>query len=144
MTGIIMAAHGKMADGLMDAVELIFGAQENVETHALTHGDDIEGFGQAIQTSINRLDKGQGVIVLTDLFSASPYNQSAIAFHKLQKQNYRLIAGMNLPMLIEVFNQRMIGSDIETIYQTAMETARDGIREFKDELSKVQVANNSF
>lgn len=138
MTGILLVTHGEMANGIMDSLMLIMGEQENYLTMGLKHGDDIGEFNQQIQKGIVELDQGNGVLVLVDLFSASPYNQAAMCFSQLQgAHDYRLISGVNLPMVVEAFNQRLIGSDLETMYQAAMQAGQEGIKEFFEEMEKI-------
>lgn len=137
MTGILIVTHGEMATGMMDSLRLIMGEQEAYQTLGLKHGDNIVEFSEKIQAGIRQLDKGEGVLVLVDLFSASPYNQAAMCFNKLKDHRYRLVSGVNLPMLIEAFNQRMIGADLETMYQAAMTAGQDGIKEFLEEMAKL-------
>lgn len=138
MIGIAIVTHGEMATGLMDSLSLIMGEQEDYQTLGLKHGDDIGEFGEKIQTAICELDTGDGVLVFVDLFSASPYNQAAMSFNKLKEHHYRLISGVNLPMIVEAFNQRMIGADLETMYQAAMTAGKDGIKEFLEEMAKLE------
>lgn len=138
MTGILIVTHGEMATGMMDSLRLIMGEQEQYQTLGLKHGDDIVEFSEKIQAGICQLDRGDGVLVLVDLFSASPYNQAAMSFNKLKEHHYRLVSGVNLPMIIEAFNQRMIGSDLETMYQAAMTAGKDGIKEFLEEMAKLE------
>ena len=138
MTGIVIVTHGEMATGLMDSLSLIMGEQEDYQTLGLKHGDDIGEFGEKIQTAICELDTGDGVLVFVDLFSASPYNQAAMSFNKLKEHHYRLISGVNLPMIVEAFNQRMIGADLETMYQAAMIAGNDGIKVFLEEMAKLE------
>lgn len=137
VAGILVVTHGEMATGLMDSLSLIMGEQEDYQTLGLKHGDDIVEFSEKIQAGICELDQGEGVLVLVDLFSASPYNQAAMSFNKLKDHKYRLVSGVNLPMLIEAFNQRMIGADLETMYQAAMNAGKDGIKEFLEEMAKL-------
>lgn len=138
MTGILIVTHGEMATGIMDSLSLIMGEQEQYQTLGLKHGDDIVEFSEKIQAGICELDKGDGVLVLVDLFSASPYNQAALCFNKLKDHRYRLISGVNLPMIIESFNQRMIGADLDTMYQAAMTAGKDGIKEFLEEMANLE------
>ncbi|MGM0300921.1 PTS system, mannose-specific IIA component [Enterococcus sp. AZ048] len=138
MKGILIVTHGEMATGIMDSLSLIMGEQEQYQTLGLKHGDDIVEFSEKIQAGICGLDKGDGVLVLVDLFSASPYNQAALCFNKLKDHRYRLISGVNLPMIIESFNQRMIGADLDTMYQAAMTAGKDGIKEFLEEMAKLE------
>ena len=138
MIGILIATHGKFAEGILDSVELIMGKQDNCQTLALCHGHSIESFSQDIYTSIKKLDQGHGVIVFTDLYSASPYNQAALNYKKLVGIDYRLVSGVNLPMLIEAFNQRMIGSSLVETTMKSLESGTEGIKEFLIELDKLK------
>ncbi|MGM0214333.1 PTS sugar transporter subunit IIA [Enterococcus sp. AZ109] len=139
MIGILLITHGEMAAGIMDSLQLIMGEQTDYQTMGLKHGDDISEFNEQIQAAIIQLDQGNGVLVMTDLFSASPYNQAAMCFNKLKaKHAYRLLSGVNLPMVIEAFNQRLIGSDLEATYQTAMQAGQTGIKEFFEEIQKLK------
>lgn len=134
MIGVIIATHGKMADGLLDSIELIVGKQKNCITLCLRHGDDIELFRQSIKDAIIKLSEGDGVIIFADLFAASPYNQAARIYPELKEYPYRLVTGVNLPMLIETMSKRMVGDDLETIVTSILETGKDGIKEFFTEL----------
>lgn len=138
MVGIIIATHGNMANGIMDSVELIMGKPKNCLTLGLRHGDDIGLFADKIIKGVADLDQGDGILILTDLFAASPYNQAAISYKKLVDHPYRLISGLNLPMLIESFNQRMRGADLDTITKSAIKSGKDGIKEFFEEMSKTR------
>ena len=73
-------------------------------------------------------------IVFTDLFAASPYNQAALCANRIKDVKIQLITGVNLPMIIEAINARMMGQDIEQITDAAFETAKVGIKNFWDEL----------
>lgn len=142
MTGILIVTHGEMATGIMDSLSLIMGEQQEYQTLGLKHGDDVGEFSEKIQAGICELDTGAGVLVLVDLFSASPYNQAAMSFNKLKDHSYRLISGVNLPMIIEAFNQRMLGANLETMYQAAMTSGKDGIKEFLEEMAKLEKNTN--
>lgn len=130
MIGIIVATHGKFSEGLVDAAEVIFGAAENVETLQLNQGDDIEALNRALLSAIQKVNTGDGVIVFTDLAGASPYNQALLAIHSLpeEEQDKMLVfSGVNLPMMIETLNHRMIGSDITTIATSIADGGKSGI-----------------
>ena len=76
MLGIVIATHGKLSDGLKDAAEVIIGETNNIVTVNLNAGDDVQALGGKIENAINEVNQDAGVIVLTDLVSASPYNQA--------------------------------------------------------------------
>ncbi len=70
--------HGKLSDGLKDAAEVIVGTTNNIATVNLNPGDDVQELGTTIESAIKEVNQATGVIVLTDLVSASPYNQSVL------------------------------------------------------------------
>lgn len=139
MIGVLVVTHGYLSKEFLNTVELIMGKQKNCSSLSLLAGDSIEEFSSQIFSKIKELDEGEGVIVVTDLFLASPYNQTTLKHREILKAkiNYRLLTGVNLPMLLELFNQRMLGgSSLDGICDAAMTSAKNGIKEFTKELSK--------
>lgn len=82
------------------------------------------------------MDKGKGVLVFTDLFAASPYNQTAAIYKDLKNHDYRSISGVNLPMLLESFGRRLSNESLEEITSAVIETGKGGIKELFTELKK--------
>lgn len=136
MIGVLIATHGKFAEGILDSLELIMGKQGNCETLALYHDTSIEMFSSEMIEKIERLNQGNGVIIVTDLYSATPYNQAALNSKNLSHIPYKVLSGVNLPMLVEIFNQRMLDTPIEKIVTESMITAKEGVKEFFTELKK--------
>lgn len=116
MFGMLVATHGTMSDGVKDAVGVIAGMSDNIETVNLLAGAPVDELGEQILNKIQELNKGEGVIVFTDLVSASPYNQSILAINQLdedKKESIHIIGGFSLPMVIEAINHQLIGTSIE-------------------------------
>lgn len=116
MLGIIVATHGTLSDGLKNSAEVIFGPTNNIKTANLNLGDDVQALGAKIKESIHEVDQGDGIIVLVDLVSASPYNQSVLVTNSLEKplQDFvHIIGGVNLPMLLEAINHQLIGTQVD-------------------------------
>jgi len=130
MFGILVVTHGTMAEGIVDSLEMIMGNQEQLKALSFKPGDDINSLGEDIQNSIKILDTGEGVLVLVDLFGASPYNQAAMSKKELPNNDYRLVTGVSLPMLIEACSQRHMGKVIGEAYTVVIESAKDGVKEF--------------
>ena len=116
MLGIVIATHGKLSDGLKDAAEVIVGTTNNIATVNLNPGDDVQELGKQIEAAVKEVDKGAGVIVLTDLVSASPYNQSVLITNSLEPElqaNVYVIGGVNIPMLLETINHQILSTPVE-------------------------------
>lgn len=130
MIGILLVTHGKMSNGLADATSMILGKVENLEVLNLFPEDDPSKLKGDILSAYERVDQNKGVIIFTDLFSATPFNQSTMVINSLpedkQKTTY-VFAGVNLPMLFEAVNQNMFGADIEDAVEAIETTAKEGI-----------------
>ena len=74
MVGFVIATHGKLASGFLDAVKLIIGEQENIGEIGLFEGNDVSEFGLKLEKLIRKEDDGDGVIVFTDLLSSRGIN----------------------------------------------------------------------
>ncbi|WP_124059300.1 PTS sugar transporter subunit IIA [Vaginisenegalia massiliensis] len=124
MIGIVIATHGKMSDGMKDAVNTIVGLSDQIVTCNLVNGQSVESLGQDIKVAIESVDEGQGVIVFTDLVSASPYNQTIMAISRLpetKKAEVYILGGVNLPMVLEAVNHRLLNTDISIAVQSIMQ-----------------------
>lgn len=130
MIGIVIATHGSLSDGLKDAASVVIGSIENLETINLNLGDAVDKLGDKITEAIHKVDNGDGIIVMADLLSASPYNQTVLAISKLddnlQKQIH-LISGVNFPMVLETINHQLIGTNIDKAVQAVVEQGKQGI-----------------
>ena len=113
---ILIVTHGELAAGFKDAAEVIFGEVKGITTIGLHSGESVEAFGEKIYATLAGFDENESVLIIADLLSASPYNQSVLSVNKLDEkraENVRLIAGASLPMDLEGINQQLLGSDLE-------------------------------
>lgn len=77
MTDIIVATHGGLAEGMIDALELMIGKQENIWFLGLRHEDSIDTFIKRVDSFA--ADTDHDILFMTDLLGASPYNAAAQA-----------------------------------------------------------------
>ena len=99
MIGMVLVTHGRLADEFVNALEHVVGPQENVATVCIGPDDDMEQRRKDILASIAQVDRGKGVVLLTDMFGGTPSN---LAISVIDKANVEVIAGINLPMLIKL------------------------------------------
>ena len=102
MIGIVIVAHGGLAREFLAAVEHVVGRQPLVETVAILPEDDRALRQRQICEAADRVDRGMGVIVVTDMFG-SPSNLSLPA---CGGHDRCIIYGANLPLLIKLFKSR--------------------------------------
>lgn len=103
MIGMILVTHGNLAEEFVHAMEHVVGDQADVETVCIGPNDDMERRRSEIADAITKVDSGEGVIVLTDLFGGTPSN---LAISLMQAGRVEVIAGINLPMLIRLAKAR--------------------------------------
>lgn len=130
MLGIVIATHGKLSDGLKDAAEVIVGVTNNIATVNLNSGDDVQELGKKIEAAVKEVDQKAGVIILTDLVSASPYNQSLLITNGLDPElqaNVYVIGGVNLPMLLETINHQILSTPVEQAAPAIMAQGADSL-----------------
>lgn len=138
MFSILIVSHSKLADGFKESAKTIFGDIQNIESLGLFPTDDITNFNEKIIEKINRLDNDKGVLIFTDLVSASPYTQSQIAISKLEnKENISLIGNLNFQMLIEAINGQVLDYDLNKVVENVLEISKQEIFEWKYEENKI-------
>ena len=103
MIGLLIISHCNLGREFLNAAELIVGRLENADAIAITQTSESEELLMAIAEKIKRLDDGQGVLVLTDMFGGTPSNLS-LSF--LEEQMVEVLTGVNLPMVISVAQDR--------------------------------------
>lgn len=103
MIGLVLVTHGRLAEELYAAMEHVVGAQRNVATVCIGADDDIENRRADIESSIERVDTGDGVVVLTDMFGGTPSN---LAISMMKRKGVEVLAGVNLPMLVKLAKVR--------------------------------------
>ncbi len=99
MIGLILVTHGRLAEEMRLAMEHVVGPQRAVATVCIGVDDDVELRRADIQTRIDEVDSGDGVILLTDMFGGTPSN---LAISMMGRGGVEVIAGMNLPMLVKL------------------------------------------
>lgn len=106
MIGIQIITHGKMAEGIFDSVDMVLGDTENVKTNELKRGQDIDQFKEEVLKTSNELATDEGVLIFVDMFGASPYNTSLMNSRDIETTDYKVITGVNLPLVIEAISSR--------------------------------------
>ncbi len=120
MIGLVLVTHGRLAEEFVAAMEHVVGRQEQVRAIAIGPDDDMEERRVEILGTVDEVDSGDGVILLTDMFGGTPSN---LAISMLGKGMVEVIAGINLPMLIKLASVRSSGT-LEEAVAAAQEAGR--------------------
>lgn len=125
--GILLITHGNIGVELLDNAIAVLGACP-LNTATLTASQDCDPetvFSEALGIA-GTLNQGDGVLVLTDLFGATPCN---IACRLQEQLATRVVTGVNLPMLIRVLNYPRL--NLEELTEKAISGGRDGVQQCK-------------
>ena len=129
MIGLVLVSHGNLAAEFRAALEHVIGPQEAIETVSIGPEDDMEQRREDIVEAVKRVDGGDGVVVLTDMFGGTPSN---LAISVMEAGHVEVIAGVNLPMLIKLASLRG-----EADIARAIAEARDAGRKYITVASQV-------
>ena len=126
MIGILIIAHGGLGESLIHCVTHVLGKQPPQLAHfAVGTNDDPSDLLPRAQQMVSTLNMGSGVLILSDIYGASPCN---LVTKLLAPGKVEGVAGVNLPMLVRVLNYR--DKPIKVCLEKAVTGGRDGVVHF--------------
>ena len=142
MVGIIIASHGEFAAGIKQSGSMIFGEQEKVESVVFMPSEGPEDLQRKLQEAIAKVDSEE-ILFLVDLWGGSPFNQANKLFEEAPEKR-AIVAGLNLPMLIEAYASRFTMTTAHEIAKAITPTAIDGVKVRPEELQpKAEVTEST-
>lgn len=133
MVGIILASHGEFAKGILQSGAMIFGEQENVKAVTLMPSEGPDDLKAKMKDAIASFDNQDEVLILVDLWGGTPFNQANSLFEE-HKDKWAIVAGMNLPMVIEAYASRSSMESAQEIAAYILKTAKEGVKVKPEEL----------
>ncbi|HEY1096529.1 MAG TPA: PTS sugar transporter subunit IIA [Alphaproteobacteria bacterium] len=103
MLGIIIIAHGGLAQEMATVLEHVVGPQSQLVAIGIGADDDIEKRREDLQAAITEVNSGKGVVICTDMFGGTPSN---LAISMLDQNPVDVLAGFNLPALVKLASVR--------------------------------------
>ncbi len=103
MIGIIIMSHGNFAKEMLNSVQHITDARDGMDSVCLFPDDDVETKRQELIEKIKLVDKGKGVVIFTEIFGGTPSN---IAISLLEQNKVEVLAGVNIPMVVKLVQER--------------------------------------
>ena len=103
MIGIVLVAHGRLANEYLSAVEHVVGSQPGLQAISIAADHDRQEKQTEICAAADAVDTGAGVVIVTDMFGGSPSNLSLLACNP---KNRKILYGANLPMLVKLAKSR--------------------------------------
>lgn len=121
--GLLLIGHDGIGAALLESVRTTLGdCPLPAEALSASRDCDPEALLAEARARVQRLDHGEGVLVLTDLFGSTPSN---IAGRLLGATRVRVVTGMNLPMLVRLLNYPQL--DLDALTDKAVSGGRDGV-----------------
>jgi len=126
---IMIGTHGWAAEQLLKTAEMLLGEQENVGWIDFVPGENAETLIEKYQARLASMDSTQGVLFLVDTWGGSPFNAASRLV--VDKPDYEVVAGVNIPMLVEVLMARDDNPTFDELVALAVETGREGVKALK-------------
>ena len=119
MIGIVIVAHGGLAQEYLAALEHVMGKQVGITAVSIKNDDDRAAKQDEICLAADKVDRGAGVVIVTDIFGGSPSNLAMLA---CRPDDRRIVYGANLPMLLKLAKSR--GLIIDDAVKAALSSGR--------------------
>ncbi|MBR3311936.1 MAG: PTS fructose transporter subunit IIA [Solobacterium sp.] len=123
MTGLIITGHGRFAEGMLSALELIAGPQNDCIAVNFEH--EVGELETDLQNALDSLYGCGAVIIFCDLPGGSPFKTAAVLTQ--DRPDTAVIAGVNMPMLCEIALTRTFQDDLSFLRDSALRTGREQI-----------------
>lgn len=125
MVGFILTGHGQFSNGLKSAIDMVAGEQPAFEIVPFDGAEAGAYAGKLREAVVAMRDACDGVIVFVDLLGGTPFNQGMLLTKDID--NVQVVAGTNLPMLIELIMTRNDASTVDALVEKAIQVGRDGV-----------------
>lgn len=127
MIGFVLTGHGDFAPGLFSSVKMIAGDQEEFDVVPFhDEGAEAEAFPQRLREVVTAsAERNDAVIVFCDLQGGTPFNQAMMLTAEMPA--VQVVAGANLPLLLEAATDRADTPDPEALIDGALEAGRSGL-----------------
>ena len=138
--GIIIASHGKFAEGIHQSGSMIFGDQEKVQVVTFMPSEGPDDLYAHFNDAIAQFDADDEILVLAYLWSGSPFNQASRIAGENPDRKIVIITGLNLPMLIQAYTERMMDANatVEQVAANIIKEAKAGIKALPEALNPAE------
>lgn len=104
MIGIVIVTHCQLGEALIEAAEFIIGERPgSIESVSIDLSESAEKLRNKISRGIKKVERQEGVLILTDMFGGTPSN---LSYSFLEEGRIEVLSGVNLPILIQAADMR--------------------------------------
>ena len=124
MIGILLVTHGEIGKSLIDcAAHILDKYPISVESVAINSNNDLNSYSNIIAQKIQDLESGNGILIMTDIYGATPCN---LLNKFIEKDKVEVVTGINLPMLIKAISDRK--DNLRLLRNDSIECAKKNIK----------------
>jgi PTS system mannose-specific IIA component len=124
MIGILLVTHGEIGKSLIDcAAHILDKYPISVESVAINSNNDLNSYSNIIAQKIQDLESGNGILIMTDIYGATPCN---LLNKFIEKDKVEVVTGVNLPMLIKAISDRK--DNLRLLTNDSIECAKKNIK----------------
>jgi PTS system mannose-specific IIA component len=138
MIGILLVTHGRLAEELKAAALTIQPDIEQIVSVALDWSQVGEEASRRIAEGLEEADRGEGAVILTDMFGGTPTN---LTLPFLKRDRIEIVTGVNLPMLLKVAALQKSGKPVVEIAHLARDRGQRSIYVASDLLADDQAVS---
>ncbi len=125
---IVLASHGKLAEGMLNTVQMLLGKQENITAYCLMPEEDVSGFAEKLAAEAKQYGE-ENVVFMTELLHGSPFNCTVSLTREM---NVYHVSGINLAMLMGAIMERdNEDSTAEQVCDAAIEAAEGSFQDVR-------------
>lgn len=114
MIGIVLVSHGRLAHTLLETAVEIVGPFDLAEALAVSRSEGLSAVEQRIRDSVRRVDGGDGVLILADMFGGTAAN---VALQLVGDHHVEVVTGFNLPMILKLSSAVEMATDLSSLAQ---------------------------
>jgi|TARA_B110000196_G_C20957738_1_gene572438 mannose PTS system EIIA component len=124
MIGILLVTHGEIGQSLINcAAHILDSTPKSVESLSIKSNNDLSKYTYIISQKIQSLEKGNGVLIMTDIYGATPCN---LLNKFIKKNKVEVVTGVNLPMLVKAISDRK--DNLNILINDSIECAKKNIK----------------
>lgn len=133
MCRLLLVSHGDLSSAMVSTASMILGEQSHVYSLTLPYGKDLDEYEKEIEEHVVSA-KGEGILILADLFGGSPFMISTRVFAKYHQEiEMDIVTGMNLGMILQVVSMKENATCTE-LKNIAMEAGTQSIIDFRSKI----------
>ena len=126
---ILLLSHGLFAQELLNTCRMIDPEVEDVCALCLTDGG-IESFSEKLNLYLKK-NENESILFFCDLKHGSPHNQLLINMIEVKVNKYKIITGMNLPMVLQAIIKMHASKDLNDVVKISSEAGVEGITAYE-------------